>query len=274
MPPFEQLFLERAFQAAGKPRQPAKKPDPQRACSIARNKDRNPSLGHRLAPSLLTGCPLGTAVLVITQAGSDHLGWASAGLRSSGGLEPGPTVFIKPNGFRPLERLWLTSWAPPEHLSENAKIRPRGTGFVFRVAPGAGLFHRLRWWAGRESNPHSFRGGFTDRGTCVRQCSPKFAGRQRSASRAAFCSPPCAQVRPNRCQTAVKFARRAIPPDGWPENATAGGGEELAREMARRPWPSSRSWASRRTRCSTGCRSQADGQRSGAQRTRLALNPR
>src|SRR5205085_2695038 len=111
-----------------------------------------------------------------TQAGSDHLGWASGGLRSSGGLEPGPTVFMKPIGFRPLGRLWLTSWRPPEHRPENAKSGPPGTGFVFRVAPGAGLFHRLRWWAGRKSNPHSFRGGFTDRGTCVRQCTWKFAG--------------------------------------------------------------------------------------------------
>ena len=97
-----------------------------------------------------------------TQAGSDHLGWASGGLRSSGGLEPGPTVFMKPIGFRPLGRLWLTSWRPPEHRPENAKSGPPGTGFVFRVAPGAGLFHRLRWWAGRKSNPHSFRGGFTE----------------------------------------------------------------------------------------------------------------
>jgi hypothetical protein len=47
-------------------------------------------------------------------------------------------------------------------LSEVRVQSRHATHPVFRL-PSVGCVNCSDWWAGRESNPHSFRGGFTDR---------------------------------------------------------------------------------------------------------------
>ncbi len=77
------------------------------------------------------------------------------------------TVFEKPNGFHGFFGLIGASlqlvWSPASRSLKTRKPGPKdrvsNTSYTSEAFPKRGSC----WWAGRESNPQSFRGGFTDR---------------------------------------------------------------------------------------------------------------